>query len=98
MSEGMARKAKRVGAKTQADHSLTFTVAAESWRFRAYVAFWFMCGFAIVISRLVVADILAAGPEDGSTCGPYNRVSRLKKWCLKHNPNFICLTIHHLLY
>ena len=56
--------------------SYTFSVTAETWRFYAYIAFWGFVLFAMVITRLFVVDILAAGPinVDGtdSTCGPFN--------------------------
>lgn len=62
-------------APAQENVAITFTVSSEKWRFIAYLFFWGMCIFAIVLSSTLVAPILAAGPEDGSSCGPYNRVS-----------------------
>jgi len=53
---------------------LKFVVSPESWRFIAYCFFWFMCIFAIVLTKLVTVHILAAGPKvPGDTCGPFNQ-------------------------
>jgi len=54
---------------------ITLSVTSETWRFRAYLGFWFFCSFAIAISRIFVVPFLAKGPADGSSCGPFNRVS-----------------------
>ncbi len=69
---------------TLSDASLKVTVSAETWRFIAYIFFWFMCFFAMTVSRIVVAPKLAEGPtaygkEEGDTCGPFNRVSKNKQ-------------------
>ncbi|CAJ1963267.1 unnamed protein product [Cylindrotheca closterium] len=53
--------------------AIKLNIVAERWRFYAYIAFWSMCILAIALSKIFVAPILAAGPEDGSTCGPFNR-------------------------
>ena len=51
---------------------LQYEVEIESWRFIAYVFFWFFCFFAMFMTRRYVAPLLAAGPETpGSTCGPF---------------------------
>lgn len=55
------------------DIAFKLSVASETWRFRAYVAFWSMCFFAIGMSNLVVKPILLAGPEDGLACPPFQR-------------------------
>jgi hypothetical protein len=46
-------------------------VSPESWRFIAYVSFWLMCSFAILMTKVFVGPALAAGPPDGSTCPPF---------------------------
>jgi hypothetical protein len=71
------RKEASVGAD---EAVIKMSVAAESWRFTAYCAFWGMCGFAIAMTKIFVAPFLAAGPADGSTCGPFNRVSQTSKF------------------
>jgi hypothetical protein len=50
---------------------LKFKINAESVRFIAYCFFWFMCFFAITLTKTVVAPLLLAGPDDGSTCPPF---------------------------
>ena len=50
---------------------LKFSINAESIRFIAYCFFWFMCLFAIAITKFVVAPILLEGPDDGNTCPPF---------------------------
>ena len=46
----------------------------EFIRFIALCSFWSMAFFAIVITRLIVVDKLAAGPEvEGDSCGPFNQ-------------------------
>merc|ERR1712032_568386 len=51
-----------------------YTISVEKWRFIAYIFFWCMCIFAIIMANLFVIPYLAAGPdEEGSTCGPFNR-------------------------
>ena len=53
---------------------LRYTVSPESWRFFAYLMFWFMCILAVIFSKTLVKPSLAKGPnEEGSTCGPFNR-------------------------
>ena len=74
----IAPKMKKAGAVVVADPAVVISVACETWRFRAYVAFWGMCFFAITISRIIVKPILLAGPpadEYNSSCPPYSRVS-----------------------
>ena len=73
-SSTIAAKVKKPGAKTS-EPVITLTIASETWRFRAYVAFWGMCAFAIMLAKFVVTPRLLAGPEDGSTCAPFERVS-----------------------
>lgn len=51
--------------------TLEIKVAPEAWRFIAYVFFWLMCLFAILMTKFVVGPLLAAGPSDGSTCPPF---------------------------
>jgi hypothetical protein len=72
MSSTIAAKNKKPGAKTSSP-VITLAIASETWRFRAYVAFWGMCAFAIMLSKFVVAPRLLAGPKDGSTCAPFER-------------------------
>ena len=72
---------------TLSNASLKITVSAETWRFIAYIFFWCMIGFAITVSNIVVAPKLAEGPtafgmEEGSTCGPFNRVSNNRTFIL----------------
>ena len=55
--------------------AITFSVTSERWRFIAYLFFWGMSIFAITMSNIFVVPMLAAGPADGDTCGPFNRVS-----------------------
>jgi hypothetical protein len=50
---------------------LDFFINAESIRFIAYLSFWGMCGFAIVMTKIYVRPYLLKGPEDGSTCPPF---------------------------
>jgi len=72
----IAPKMKKAGAVVVADPAVVISVACETWRFRAYVAFWGMCFFAITISRIIVKPILLAGPpadEYNSSCPPYSR-------------------------
>jgi len=53
---------------------IKLTVAAESWRFIAYCAFWSMCILAIILTQTMVVDNLAAGPDvEGDSCGPFNQ-------------------------
>lgn len=61
--------------------NIRYTVAAETWRFIAYIFFWSMCAFAILFTKFVTAAKLAEGPTayglpEGDTCGPFGRVSR----------------------
>lgn len=72
-----AHTARRLEEQTRAAASDTSTtieidVSPEAWRFIAYVFFWLMCLFAILLSKFVVAPLLAAGPGDGSTCPPFD--------------------------
>ena len=71
------RKRPAPGADGSAmnDQSLIkLTVAAEAWRFIAYCAFWGMCILAIILTRTIVVDKLAAGPDvEGDSCGPFNQ-------------------------
>ena len=69
------RPADDNGGPVQINKSLIkLTVAAESVRFIAFCFFWAMAIFAIVITRLIVVDRLAAGPKvDGDSCGPFNQ-------------------------
>jgi hypothetical protein len=53
---------------------IELTIAAESLRFIAFFFFWAMALFSIAITRLIVVDRLAAGPEvEGDSCGPFNQ-------------------------
>jgi len=72
MNTTIAARVKKPGDKTK-DSAITLTIASETWRFRAYVAFWGMCLFAIIVTKAFVIPRLAAGPKDGSTCGPFSR-------------------------
>lgn len=51
--------------------TIEFKVNPESCRFIAYIFFWLMCLFAIIMTKFVAAPLLAAGPDDGSTCAPF---------------------------
>jgi len=55
--------------------TIKHTIAPEFWRMISYIFFWFMCLFAVVCFSLFVRPRLKAGPDDGSTCGPFDRVS-----------------------
>lgn len=73
-----ATKLRPKDGKPVSNAPLKITIAAETWRFIAYIFFWGMCGFAILISKTVVAPKLLEGPtaygmEEGNTCGPFNR-------------------------
>lgn len=49
-----------------------FTISADAFRFVAYVLFWFMCIFAIFMTRVFVAPILEKGKEEDSpSCPPF---------------------------
>ena len=49
-------------------------VVPEFIRFISFCSFWSMAFFAIAITRLIVVDKLAAGPEvEGDSCGPFNQ-------------------------
>lgn len=75
MSDNYAPKVKK--ASSGADGGVatyTFTVAAETWRFRAYLAFWGFVLFVKIITTIYVIPMLAAGPKvPGDTCGPFNQ-------------------------
>ena len=50
------------------------TIAAESLRFIGFLFFWVMGLFLFTITRLIVEDRLAAGPEvEDDSCGPFNQ-------------------------
>jgi len=76
-NDAAAERAPRSDLRSsQSNHQyssiLKFNVAPEAWRFVTYVFFWSMCIFAIVITKTVVEDKLAKGPEiAGQTCGPF---------------------------
>jgi hypothetical protein len=74
-ANAVAPRQKKATAKSRAEsEEVKIIVAAESWRFIAYLAFWGMCAFAIAMTKIFVAPLLAAGPVDeGDTCGPFNR-------------------------
>ena len=68
--------AHRVRPKRDCDETaiIRLTLAAESWRFISYLAFWCMTLLAVIITRVSVVDKLAAGPkEDGNQCAPFNQ-------------------------
>lgn len=48
-------------------------IAPEAWRFVAYVFFWAMCGFAILMNKVLVTPLLLAGPKNGMSCPPFER-------------------------
>jgi hypothetical protein len=63
------------GEPTEDDHLMTlnFNVHQESCRFISYAFFWFMCGFAIAMTKFVTGPELANGPlVPGDTCPPFN--------------------------
>lgn len=79
MSTPYAPKVRKEGTRTSTgneDVAITFSVTSESWRLIAYLWFWGMCAFAVIMSNIFVVPRLAAGPADGDTCGPFNRVSK----------------------
>ena len=54
------------------DVTLHFRVHQESCRFIAYAFFWFMCAFAIAMTKFVTGPELANGPiVPGDTCPPF---------------------------
>ena len=54
-------------------NTISFRVNPESCRFIAYVFFWWMCGFAYLMTKFVTGPQLAQGPiEPGNTCPPFN--------------------------
>jgi hypothetical protein len=66
-----ARKQKKNEGPADESSKLKFSINAESVRFIAYCFFWSMCLFAIALTKLVVAPLLLAGPDDGNTCPPF---------------------------
>lgn len=53
---------------------LKYDIVVEKWRTIAYVFFWCMSIFAIILANVFVAPALKAGPAvEGDTCGPFNR-------------------------
>lgn len=61
-----------------AGDNIRYTVAAETWRFIAYIFFWSMCAFAILFTKFYTAAKLAEGPTayglpEGDQCGPFGR-------------------------
>lgn len=55
------------------DEKITFYTAAEFWRFMAYLFFWMMVMFAVIVTKVAVVPRLAAGPAtEGETCGPFD--------------------------
>lgn len=78
MTNSYAPKVKKLrsnGVAPVANPEIKISVTAEHWRFIAYLSFWGMVAYAIVLSKTLVTPYLAAGPSDGSTCGPFNRDS-----------------------
>lgn len=70
--EHTARRVKDETLTTYDGATLEFKVAPESFRFIAYIFFWFMCFFAITMSKLFVVPYLEAGPSPSdSTCPPF---------------------------
>ena len=64
----------------RADHAVFgYTIEVEGWRFVAYIIFWLMSFFAMIVTRTLVVPSLAAGPEQpGDTCGPFAERVRLE--------------------
>ena len=60
--------------KKAEDAFISFSVSVERVRFIAFVCFWIMCLFAMAMAEIFVKPMLAAGPPDGSTCPPFERV------------------------
>lgn len=71
--EKMATKVKRTNSSGEVDKSLTFSVAAETWRFYAYCLFWFVVVFAIVMNYSFSVPRIKKGPSDGKACGAFAR-------------------------
>ena len=65
-----ARGKKKTTAPAGTDTAVKFSVTAETWRFYAYLAFWGMCAFAIIMKTLFVKPLLLKG---GTTCPPFQR-------------------------
>ncbi len=64
------------GRGNQQQSTIKLAIAAESWRFIACITFWIMVILAVIGTRVIVIQRLAAGPdnkEGDSTCGPYNQ-------------------------
>lgn len=54
--------------------AININVSAESWRFFAYLMFWIMCIFAVILTQTLVVPYLADGPKhENDTCGPFSR-------------------------
>jgi len=62
------------GVPIDLSESITFSVTSETWRFRAYVAFWGMILFSVTISTYYVAPRLLEGPDtEGDSCNEFGR-------------------------
>ena len=82
--------------------TINFKVNPESCRCIAYAFFWFMCTFAILMTKFVVGPELANGPLDpADTCPPFsgnkshgfdiNTDSHLKDAFGFNNVRIVCL-------
>lgn len=55
----------------------TFAISPDAIRFWAYIAFWFMCLFAITLTQFYVMPLLEKGPQpddpatNGLACPPF---------------------------
>ena len=59
---------------------ITIKVRVETWRMIAYIFFWTFVAVAMLVTKMSVVNILAAGADDSVPlerigCGPFNRVS-----------------------
>ena len=74
--EGKGPKARRIKPRDfdglHKHDTITFRINPESIRCVTYLLFWVMCGVAILLTKFHTAGVLLAGPEDGSTCAPFD--------------------------
>ena len=72
----IASRKNKDPSKTEADGVFVFYLHPEQWRLISYACFWGMCAFAYIQTQLYVKDYVAAGPADGKSCPPFDRVSQ----------------------
>jgi len=74
--EGKGPKARRIKPRDfdglHKNDTITFRINPETIRCVTYLLFWAMCGIGILLTKFHTAGVLLAGPEDGSTCAPFD--------------------------